>query len=207
MTHTPPANPPDPLVAFIDESHRHLGGGRYGTVLAAVAIREADEAAAASLARAQLQPGQRRYHWRDEGVRSRQAFVSAFTEQDDVALTIVIASATVERAQRIGHGRVGNLWRLVTRLTELGVGRLVLESREEWNDRHDRREIERARAAGATSHDLVYSHLRPIDDPVLWLADAAAGVASAHLFGGGSQWWDLWQDARRTEIEVLDQRP
>lgn len=197
----------DPRVAFIDESHRQLTDARYGTLLAAVVISEADEAAVTARARSRLQSGQRRYHWRDEGNRSRRGFVDAFTEQDDIRLGIVIASTIVERAKRVEQGRVSNLWRLLAELNGQAVDRLVIENRQEWNDRHDRREIERARIAGACPPDLVYSHLRPPDGPALWVADAVAGAASAHLFGGSGRWWTQWVSASHVEVAVLDHRP
>lgn len=197
----------DPRVAFIDESHRQLTDARYGTLLAAVVINEADEAAVTARARSRLQSGQRRYHWRDEGNRSRRGFVDAFTKQDDTRLGIVIASTIVERANRVEQGRVFNLWRLLAELNGRGVDRLVIESRQAWNDRNDRREIERARHAGVCPADLVYSHLRPPDDPVLWVADAVAGAASAHLFGDSDRWWAHWTSASHVDVAVLDHRP
>lgn len=92
---------PEPRVAFIDESNHHLSEGRYGTLLAAVVIDEATEAAATGPARAQVAPGQLRFHWRDESQRTRRGFIEAVTRQRDIDLSIVVVSTQVERARRI----------------------------------------------------------------------------------------------------------
>lgn len=132
---------PEPRVAFIDESNRHLSEGRYGTLLAAV------------------------------------------------------VSTTVARARRIESGRVKTLWRLLAELERLGVRRLVIESRLERNDRRDRREIERAKQSGLCRSDLVYAHHRPTEGPPLWIADAVAGSASAHIFDRDGDFWEMWTSA------------
>ena len=104
-------------------------------------------------------------------------------------LTLVVASTVVDRARRLERGRVDNIWRLLAEFGALRVERLVIESRQEWNDRHDRREIEQARRSGVCTHAMTYCHRRPPEDPMLWVADAVAGAASAHLFGVTSEFW------------------
>lgn len=186
---------PAQRVAFVDESNRHLSEGRYGTLLAAVVIDEAGEATATRLARTRLSPGQLRFHWRDESRRTRRDFIEAVTSQHDIDLSIVVVSTTVERARRIESGRVQTLWRLLAELERLDVGRLVIESRLERNDRRDRREIERAKQAGVCRRGLVYAHHRPTEGPPLWIADAVAGSASAHVFDHDGGYWAMWTSA------------
>jgi hypothetical protein len=112
----------EPRVAFIDVSNHHVSEGLYGTLLAAMVIDEAVEAVATGLARAQLAPGQLRFHWRDESSRRRRRFIEAVTLQRDIELSIVVVSTTVERARRIEYGRVQTLWRLLAELERLDVG-------------------------------------------------------------------------------------
>ncbi len=62
-----------------------------------------------------------------------------------------------------------------------GATRLVLESRE-GRDQLDRRVIHR-RLLSQRDSALTYEHLRPTEDPILWVADAFAWAA-----GAGADW-------------------
>ena len=201
------ADPTNPAarVAFMDESHRELPGGTFGTLLATVVIREADEAQAVAIARSCLRSGQVRFHWTKEPGRSRRAFVEAFVRAESLKLEAVVAAVTVPRARRIEHGRVQALWPVLGELDKRRVGRLIMESRLERNDRNDRREIEHAKAAGLCP-GLVYAHHRPLENPALWIPDALAGAASAALFGDDSDYWELWKsNPHNVTVTLLDQ--
>ena len=67
-------------------------------------------------------------------------------------------------------------------LKELSVGRLVIESRES-RDHLDRQVIAGMQRQGKASLDLVYEHLRPYEEPVLWVSDAVAWAV-----GAGGDW-------------------
>lgn len=62
-----------------------------------------------------------------------------------------------------------------------GTNRLVIKSRQEHNDRKDRREILGAQRAGVAEPDLVYRHGQPKLEPPLWLPDAIAGAIGMSL--------------------------
>jgi hypothetical protein len=66
---------------------------------------------------------------------------------------------------------------------QIGVTEVVFESREEHNDRKDARTIGHAQRGKRASAQLVYSFRRPLEDPLLWVADALAGASSAHVAG------------------------
>jgi hypothetical protein len=56
---------------------------------------------------------------------------------------------------------------------------VLIESRQAHNDRVDRQVIAAAQRAGRASPDLNYRHARPLEEPLLWLADALAGAVMA----------------------------
>ena len=66
-------------------------------------------------------------------------------------------------------------------LRELDVDELVIESRDERNDRKDRRLIIAAQKACTAPPGLTYRFSRPQAEPGLWLPDAIAGAVSASL--------------------------
>lgn len=65
-------------------------------------------------------------------------------------------------------------------LVELGVTRLVIESNQHQDER-DRRVL--AKELRHTIGTFTYEHLKPAEDPILWVADA---VAWCH--GAGGDW-------------------
>ena len=63
------------------------------------------------------------------------------------------------------------------------MDRLVFETRQEHNDAKDRRAILRAQKAQVAPNNLSYVFQAPEAEPLLWLADAAAGAVAAALCG------------------------
>ena len=59
---------------------------------------------------------------------------------------------------------------------------VVIESRQERNDRKDR-QVLAALAAMDFDADFRYTHELPQNEPLLWVADALAGAVSADLAG------------------------
>jgi hypothetical protein len=74
--------------------------------------------------------------------------------------------------------RPAALLQLAQHLVKLDVRRLVLESRGQAADRRDRQVI--ARALGPRPR-LSYEHMRPHEEPLLWIPDA---VARSYCAGG-----------------------
>lgn len=62
----------------------------------------------------------------------------------------------------------------MTDLLEQRCQRLVLESRREADDRRDAQTILRSLGPAPSKSGLVYEHLRPYEDPLLWIPDAVS---------------------------------
>lgn len=79
------------------------------------------------------------------------------------------------------QARVRCLWNLLSHLRGRDVRTVVLESRQEHNDRKDRRGILAAQRAGVATPGLVYRHGRPKEEPLLWLPDAVLGAVGMSI--------------------------
>ena len=174
--------------AFLDESIR---GSLY--VLAAVMVPAHDPHCRREVLRLRL-PGQRRIHWRDESSVRRDRIVDAVVVLPWTGVAIAFHPA---RRRLQSAARAACLRGIVAWLSGQGVSRLVIESRGEHNDRHDRRSIIECRRSGHVVE--TYGFARPAEEPLLWIADIVAGATSAHLAGLNGRWFH----AIREKVEVL----
>lgn len=151
--------------AFVDESIRR----RY--ILCSVTVNPRDLAASRRELRAMLLSGQRRLHFVHEAPSRRKALLSQMSRMR-VRATIYVCAGGDLVARRAG------LRRLVADLVAVGGRRLVVESRE-GRDGQDRQTIRAALVDAGAIAQLDYEHMRPSEEPLLWVADAVAWAAGA----------------------------
>lgn len=163
--------------AYVDESIRRAPPGLY--LVAVVLIAHEDEEAVRHRVRATIPRRQPRFHWRDEGVASRRAMLATIGELAPIAM----AYACEGPGRRSDRARAKCVARMTWDLQGLSADHVTFESREDRNDRKDAQTIERAKRAAEAAPHLRYTFRRPLDEPLLWVADALAGVASAHIAG------------------------
>jgi len=161
-----------PTDAFVDESIR---GRRY--LLGCVLI-EARSLAETRRTMDDLRHARRRIHFHNESTKRRREILSVLAE---LPLTAVVHVSRVGHQRREFEARATCLAALVGRLQSEGVARLVIESRDD--DRDDVAVIQRARVPQPR---LVFEHRAPLDEPMLWVADAVTWAA-----GAGAQWREL----------------
>lgn len=173
-----------PLVVFVDESVR----ANY--VLCAVRVDPRDLSAARSFLRKQLLAGERRIHFAKENRRRRRELLASFCAHGfDTALYTAPAHDRFARTRLLG---------LLVDDTGDELHRLVLESRD-VRDAEDQRDIIRLHLTGRFPDTATYEHLRPHEEPLLWVADA---VAWAHGAGGD------WHRRSATMVSVVrEHRP
>jgi hypothetical protein len=147
--------------------------GSYLFVCAIVATR--DLAPARTALRGLLLDNQRRLHFTDERPARRRDLLARLAELE-------LAARVYECRAREPQARPAVLRRALEDLGDLGVQRLVIESRA-GRDRFDRETIRSEQRAGSLPQDLAYEHLLPHEEPLLWVAD---GVAWA--WGAGGDW-------------------
>jgi hypothetical protein len=126
-------------------------------------------------------------HWRDEGDDRRRLIIEVLNAHQlrvHVVITDRIAQRQKERA------RSQCLRVLLRSLEDAGVTDLLAESRGPELDRRDHHTFNDARRAGI-GLGLTLSHGPKRADPLLWAADAAAGLVGAFYAeqGRGSHHW------------------
>ncbi len=164
--------------AFVDESYG-VAAGHY--LLAAVVLDEG----AADRVRDRVSAIRRRhpaeYHWRDEHRFARRAMVGLVASLGLRCFVVVASSVPPARQER---ARALCTAALLSELEALDppVTDLVVESRTAALDSADARRIAGLRISRHLGLDL-HCPFRTKAEPLLWLADAVAGAASADLAG------------------------
>lgn len=172
------------VCAFIDESIRRKPEGLY-VVAAAVIAREALDDARSAV-RSVLKPRQARFHWRHESAQQRWRMVKTMQALG----APVRAYAVRAQGNKLDRARALCLEGLLWELEELGIGELLFESRQEHNDAKDRRLIIHTQKTGGAPAQLSYRFERPSMEPLLWVADAAAGIVTTALSGEDTSYSD-----------------
>lgn len=189
--------------AVVDESFRRQPeGGCY--LLTAVMVPDAVIVEITRHLRETLPPGQRRWHWRDERPGSRRRFLDAVASFVPPQVAAVTYWQSVPSQRKGEQARVRCLWRLLAGMPTFDAATVVLESRQEHNDRKDRREVGNAQRAGLVPSSLVYRHDRPKDEPLLWLPDAVAGAAGVSIIDADRTMLELLPAPMRQIVEVGD---
>ena len=127
-----------------------------------------------------LPPRAGRFHWRNESEASRFRMLEVLTGSEAIA-EVYVCTATQKQERSRTQCIELMLWDLMTG----DAPELVFESRQEHNDRRDRSKILNSQKRGAAPELLRYSFELPHREPLLWLADAAAGAVSASYAGDG----------------------
>lgn len=151
--------------AFVDESGR---GSSYHVCV--VVIGNGDVDALRRLVRSFCLPGQRRWHFVHERDSRRRQIIDALVASGQVTALIYRGKG------RDGEIRAESFRRMVQPLLDRGVTRLIIESRE------GRDELDRQVLIGqlrGRADALLYDHMPPHGDPLLWIADALAWCSSA----------------------------
>jgi hypothetical protein len=141
---------------FVDESRR---SGSY--LLTVAVLRPAELAAMRTLLHGLRRPQDRRLHFKAMADPRRRA-VAAQLAATPVRCRVYTGRGRPEVARQTC------LARMVTDLLTEHCQRLVLESRGPADDRKDARTIHAALAPAPSKSGLVYEHLRPYEDPLLW---------------------------------------
>lgn len=164
--------------AFIDESIR---GDRY-LICASIVDARALGATRQSL-RLLLGRGQQRIHFNNESNTRRRLILRRIA--DFAAVSVICAARDNDQVR----ARTAALHEVVVHLRSSDVGRLVLEARQ-GQDHRDRAVIRRA--AGIDDKRVFgYTHLTPVNEPLLWIPDAVAWA-----WGRGGAWRQMVRDLR-----------
>ncbi len=157
-----------PLEVFVDESVRR----EY--VLCAVRVDPRHLKSARSSVRKLLLGGERRIHFSKESNQRRREVLASFADHGfDVAVYVAPSSDRQAREHLLS-----------LLIDDLGseLHRLILESRDA-GDAADRRHLIDLHRSGRFPDNATYEHLRPHEEPLLWVADAVAWA-----YGAAGDW-------------------
>jgi hypothetical protein len=148
--------------AFIDESFRK------DYLVCAVIVEARHVVFARHEAVKLLRRGQSRVHMAKENAANRRAILRRVSEMSVIANLVTVSVA--DRSQRVARDLC--LRRLTLELLEAGVTRVIIESCDQ--DRRDIQVIGDALASADQIGAFEIQHLRPHDEPMLWLPDVIA---------------------------------
>ena len=185
------------LVAYGDESIQRLcDPSRY--LLAATVYAEGTDPS--FLLRKAKPSGAQKLHWYDLDERRQAAsleVVSRIAQQTTIVASMPLEGVRLERARRKA------LEEIVRRLMDMGVGKLVLESRNPTHDKRDRQLLVSMRCRGeATEFDL--EHVPGSSEPLLWVPDLILGAYGEVITKGANRRWEDSWDKIRDTIDVRE---
>jgi hypothetical protein len=154
-------------------------------ILAAVVVPE-DDCPGARAELSQLLLGKQcALHWRTERPSRREWIVTTIRSLP-VRSLVVVGTMTNPRRQERARRLV--LGRLLHCLDERQVSLAVLESRHAERDRNDLKALGAFRNQRVVSRRLLVTQGHPIQEPMLWAADAVAGAAGDRACGQPACW-------------------
>lgn len=160
-------------LAWVDESV-HFGAAGAGFYVLAAAVGHPDSVEPTRSALRCLVPRpRRRLHWHGEDDDTRRRLVGLIATLDLIHVVVVHELGDARKQERARRQCLG---RLLFELDQLEAGRILIESRGAALDRRDRTMAAAWRSTSALSVDLRVEFARPLDEPMLWLPDAVAGV-------------------------------
>lgn len=151
-----------PVHAFVDETKVN------GLLVVAAVLQPRDLASARTAMRRLLLPRQSHLHFVKEKAARKRVILDVIAELE---VRIDVYDATAVQDQR--QARKICLQRIVQDLAAEGAHRLVIEQ-DDSLVRSDRETLFHAVRANGVTDQLVYEHLSPRTEPLLWIPDAAA---------------------------------
>jgi hypothetical protein len=177
------------LTAYVDESLRRRADDLSVYAMAAVVVDSADHEALRATLKSLLLGNRRRLHWRDESPKHRIEIAEALASlpiEGMVVAHIHDRTTRHERARRLCLERL---------LHELGAGSaagVVIESRSA-EDRLDRGLLTGLRRSRRVPLSMEVRWESPLDEPLLWSADAVVGATTWWL-DGQPEYFDIIAD-------------
>ncbi|WP_177226550.1 hypothetical protein [Saccharopolyspora shandongensis] len=176
-------------VAYGDESFReHPEHGFYvltGVVFEPSTLADACEALLA------LRGKHRKLHWYDMGPVEQLRIVKKLADLDGMHVVVIGSPVPIQKQER---ARAKCLTSLVVELHGFGVDTLLLEARSANLNRRDVRTVTAARQSLLPTRARFHvDHCSGAVEPLLWAADAIAGICRAARLGR-SEYRDMLAD-------------
>lgn len=177
------------FVAYVDESSApRVPNLQEYMVCAAIVDPDDAETIREALYPLRLR-GQIKLHWTDESNSRRKKIVETLASIDSMQAIITHRSEPSRKTERF---RRKCLEQMYYELSNMQIQDVVLESRQETQNKKDREHIVALQGQGQCA-GLRIRHVRGGDDPLLWIPDAVLGAYNSRYLGR-DQFWGLIQD-------------
>lgn len=184
-------------VAVMDESAPAAGSGVY-YILSAVVI--CDPAIVAGAVRKVVGERRRPFHYAKEGQETVERMLSLI---EDEALMATCLWCSAGRRGQIAAREV-LLRDHAQRCEEVGVDHLVIESGDDTTNLRDQAAL--LDTFREDSEVPFRYDWRSKAEPLLWIADAASGIAAGHLLGRRTDYYQRLEAAGLIEVVNVDMR-
>lgn len=196
MSATPAPDALD-LTAFGDESESVRLKDPDTYILVATLCSNLEHEDLRDTMRSLLPRGQRKVHWRETtNDRERRRIIDAVAGAGVEHVVVVRDGSPGERPER---RRRHCLERLCYELDQLGVSRLLLESRGPADDKRDRNLLDTMLAKRTLPGGLRIGHATGPSEPLLWLPDVVCGAVTHSRLGD-----DSYLQALRSTVELVE---
>ncbi|WP_220499649.1 DUF3800 domain-containing protein [Microbispora sp. H10949] len=163
--------------AFIDESESNSALDPDVYILAAVLVcTEAIPSIRSRMAALHVR-GERKLHWVKESARRRAEIISVLEDLDVLFVFVVHEGDPTAKSER---RRRKCFERLLWELSKAGVAEIVIESREDTQNKRDRALLGALLARHRIPRRPWIQHVAGAVEPLLWIADCAAGALVAY---------------------------
>lgn len=163
-------------IAFGDESMRaDPAGNKY--ILAAACLDPSSCAEVRLSLVGLAKPGQR-FHWQQSSIEAQRKAVAVVASLPSLHIVVVGAPVDPRKQER---ARRQSLGRLLVELAQAGVTELWLESRTQSLNDRDHKSVNMFSAQKLIGERPKVGHARPLEEPLLWVADIVAGAVNSGL--------------------------
>lgn len=172
------------LHAWVDES-TYFSHPKHGFYVLASAIAKAGDCRhIRQHLRNLVRSSWDRLHWHEEEKQDRDNICETISKLpvDHLAVTSISDQKRQERARR------KCLERLLFELHGRGVSQVWLESRQTALNRKDQQMVSTLVINGTIPRSFEVNMAKPLDEPMLWIPDATAGMTSFSLRTGDTEW-------------------
>lgn len=159
------------MICVIDETTPEVNGTIIYTVVSAVML-ESESVARAELS-AVIAARKRSFHWAKEGPQARAAMAEAATRIGAIAIAFEQSCGRKTQAR----ARDQLLEHAITWAVGNGATHIIIERRSGREDQRDAATVKRTLRTLGLPTDVPQVRRRTKSEPLLWLADAVAGVA------------------------------
>jgi len=164
--------------AYGDESMRvDPAGSRY---ILAAACMDLTSCAEVRLSMTGLAKSGQRFHWRQSSIEAQRKAVAVIAALSSLHIVVVGTPANPRKQER---ARRQSLGRLLVELDRAGVSELWLESRTQSLNDRDYKSVNVFSAQKLIGTQPRVGHARPLEEPLLWVADIVAGAVNSGLGG------------------------